>query len=144
MRINPKTDITTRIRGVGLKVTPTRVMVFRHLVQTPHPQSVKDICKGIGAPLDQVTVYRTLAIFVRARLIQRIDLQAGHALYEVADEVHDHHHIVCLSCKRIEDFEGCDFRRIATNALRLSKDFVRIDTHNLELFGLCKKCVSAT
>lgn len=101
-------------------------------------QEVKMGTKGV----DTVTVYRTLEAFKRVGLVAQVDLQLGRALYELKEGKSDHHHIVCVNCKKIEDFTGCDYRPIAQQALKQSKGFTKIINHSLELFGLCTLCAT--
>ena len=51
-----------------------------------------------------------------------------------------HHHIACVNCDTIEDFENKDVEKILEKIGRNSSKFINIKSHSLELFGFCKKC----
>lgn len=127
------------LKSKGLKATESRLALLEMLSKNHAPLSIKDIVKKIGKVADQATVYRMLESFKAAGLVRQIDLQQDFAFYELAD-THDHHHIVCRICGRIEDFLGCDFKSLATKALKQSKKFSAIDQHSLEMFGTCDTC----
>ena len=133
-------DLSNLLRQKGLKATAERKALLGILQQTRRPLSIPAILaqdrQGI---MNQATVYRSLDVFVQAGIARRIDLKADFAYYELADP-QDHHHLVCRSCGRVEDFHGCDFPRLARHALARSKNFRTIEDHSLELFGLCKAC----
>lgn len=127
------------LKSKGLKATESRLALLEILSKNHAPLSIKNIVKKIGKVADQATVYRMLESFQAAGLVRQIDLQQDFAFYEIAD-AHDHHHIVCRLCGRIEDFLGCDFKQLATKALKQSRKFSSIDQHSLEMFGTCDSC----
>lgn len=123
----------------GLKATEQRKAVYAFLLKNHTPTSIKTIhTKLLKTGIDQATVYRVIRSFVDAELVKQIDLGDDQAYYEIVDE-HDHHHVVCVSCKKIADFTGCDITPLISHALSQS-GFVKITNHSLELFGLCQKC----
>lgn len=129
------------LRESGLRATKPRVLILSFLLRTPYPVSVEKVIKAIGGKnLDQATVYRTLESFREANIVTQVNLRHGHADYELKDPKRDHHHIICVSCNKIEDFRGCDYKDIVSRALRQSKDFTSVSDHSLELFGLCRTC----
>jgi len=132
-------DLKNRLKSVGLKATPSRLALLDLLVKNHKPLSIRDILKKIGQKADQATVYRMLESFKNAGLARQVDFQQDFAYFEIADE-HDHHHIVCRACGRIEDFIGCDFEKLAQKALKQTKKFSAIDQHSFEMFGICNSC----
>jgi Fe2+ or Zn2+ uptake regulation protein len=121
----------------NLKATPSRIRLLELFSKSKQPISMKEIIKEIGfKTIDEATIYRTLEVFKEKGLIRQIDFRKDHAYYELANS--DHHHLVCNSCGRIEDFEGC--KELINRVLRRSKQFSKVSQHSLELFGLCKQC----
>lgn len=128
-----------RLRGAGYKATKSRVAVLGILEKNRKPLSVQKIMQALkGSTIDQATVYRTLNTLTRAEMVRRVDLEHGHAHYELRDES-DHHHVVCTICHRIEDVNDCDLRTMTRQALRQSQ-FAEISRHSLEFFGVCRGC----
>ncbi len=134
-------DAALVLHRAGLKATPRRLALLAFIAGAGRPLSVAMMSDGLEGVANAVTVYRALETLCRAGITKRIDFQHGRAYYELAD-TGDHHHIVCTTCARVEDFAGCEAPRIVRNALRKSAGFAKITRHSLELFGICKGCAS--
>jgi len=132
-------DLKKRLKDTGLKATPSRLALLALLEKHHKPMSIKDINQKLGKVADIATVYRMLESFKTAGLARQIDLGQDFAYFEIAD-THDHHHIVCRTCGHIEDFIGCEFKKIAEKAIKQSKKFSNIDQHSFEMFGTCNSC----
>lgn len=142
MRTRTRSELTAIIRQAGQKVTQPRLRVLTLLRKSPYPLSIKKIIEHLGrTAIDPVTVYRVLSAFKRAGIVNQIDFQEDHAYYEFNDTTHDHHHIVCVACRTVQDFVGCEFPTLADKALEQAPDFARITAHSLEFFGLCNACL---
>lgn len=128
------------LHETGLKATPARIAILEVLDSAKYPLSPAKILKQMGrTDIDQATVYRTLNSLRVAGKVRQIDLEHGHAHFEMSGRP-EHHHIVCTNCGKVSDFEGCVTDAMISDALRQAKDFASIDHHALELFGLCKSC----
>lgn len=133
------TELKTRLNTAGLKATPSRIALLSLLEKNHKPLSIREIIKKLNQKVDLATVYRMLESFKKAGLARQVDLQQDFAYFEIADE-HDHHHIVCRTCGKIEDFLGCDFKKMAQKALKQTAKFSSIDQHSFEMFGTCNSC----
>jgi Fe2+ or Zn2+ uptake regulation protein len=129
------------LRDNGFRSTEGRLALLAALARSSKPLPVEVLARQLSTRLDEVNVYRALESFAKAGITRRVDLQHGHAHYEF---VHgdDHHHVVCTGCSKIEDFEGCDYEKLAQKALKQVKEFSRIESHSFELFGLCNTCAT--
>lgn len=127
------------LRSARLKATPGRLALLEVLQKSKKPQGITKIMRALGKNMNRVTVYRALAAMEKAGLVRTVNLEHGHADYELA--LDDHHHLVCTRCGRIEDFDDCGLDKMARKVAKDSKDFARVDRHSLELFGLCKNCL---
>lgn len=142
MKTVPEGELADIIRKAGFRATRPRLLVLSFLKKVTYPVGIKEIVVGVGSKnVDQVTVYRILDAFKKAGVVVQMDFQHGRAYYELKDAKHDHHHIICTGCNKIEDFTGCDYDKLAHKALSQTKGFARVTNHSLELFGLCKACV---
>ncbi len=141
MNKNIETQIIEDIRKSGFRATKTRIALLMFLKKSKYPVDIKQIMIGIGAKnIDQVTVYRILGNFKKAGIVNQLDFKLGKPLFEFKDENHDHHHIVCVECKKVEDFDGCSYKKLASIALKQASQFQTVTSHIIELFGQCKKC----
>ena len=130
------------LRDAGFRSTEGRLALLSRLERTQKLLSVEALARQIGARLNEVNVYRALESFTKAGIVRRVDLQHGHVHYELAHG-DDHHHIVCTSCDRVEDFIGCEYDKLVSTALQQASAFAKVTSHSLELFGLCNTCAKA-
>jgi Fur family ferric uptake transcriptional regulator len=135
-----KDSLAGLIRSAGFRATKPRLLLLSYLQKTKRPQTILEIADALKKDIDQVTVYRIIDAFKNTGLVRELDLKQGRPLYEIADE-HDHHHVVCLGCNRVEDFEGCESEKLAKDALMQTPSFGKITTHSFEFFGFCKACI---
>lgn len=135
MSIRPGTDII--LRDAGVRPTLRRGAIYDALAGTDTPKSAESIHRKVKS--DLVTVYRTLETFVGAGLAREVRFKDDVVRYELAEKRH-HHHLVCTSCDRIDELPYCDVAAIEKQALRASKNFVRVHEHALEFFGTCASC----
>lgn len=133
-------EIKAIIRSMNLRATPARIALIQLLQRTHTPQSIDEFAKQLEhVGMDRATIYRNLVILEGKKLVRQVDLHRDHSYYEWNDHS-DHHHLVCVKCRKIQDFHGCDFEQIEKNALKEALDFSEIIEHSFELFGICKKC----
>ena len=138
-----KNDLTKTLRAAGLKVTPARLAILGVFSPHDHLMSAEQIFQKISGGrtrvhINYVTVYRTLASFVKKGIIKKIDVHRDAAYYELAG--HHHHHVVCTNCGVTESFAVCDVGKISKRLLKKSPLFETINQHSLELFGVCRAC----
>lgn len=135
-------DIETTLRGVGLRVTPGRIALMQVLSAAQYPLSIADILAALKSHrMDEVTVYRAIDSFVKARLVQPVAIDPTKMHYELASKEH-HHHITCEQCGHIEDVHVCAAQSLEKKIMHESKAFASIQRHSFELFGTCLKCAS--
>ena len=128
------------LREAGLKATPGRVALLQFLQSEKKPLTVKEIARGVEAKLDQVTVYRALEALAEKGVLRKVDMRHPHAHYEMVIGRAHHHHLICTKCERVEDVAHCETGDLEYRVLRSAKEFVSIESHALEFYGLCKKC----
>lgn len=125
-----------------LKNTASRRDILEALEREKLPRTVEELHKKLRGTVNEVTLYRALETFMRAGLVQKVELGHSHAHYElIADRKH-HHHAICTSCGLIEDVEVSHSSSLKQEAHRKTKNFSDIHHYSLEFFGLCKKCAS--
>lgn len=127
------------LRKSGYKATLPRLAILQLFKKNRNPLSAQAIIDALPGNTDQATVYRTIKSLKMAGVLRPIDLRHNHAHYELTD-IADHHHLICLSCGRVEDVEHCGIEAMESTILRSSKHFKEIKTHALEFYGICKTC----
>ena len=130
-------QIKKQLAAKGYRLTKPRQEIFEIL--SHEPQSVTEIITRLekkNIKIDKVTVYRTLASFVKLQLVEETQFKNKVSVYELADHEH-HHHVQCEKCGKIEDI--CFDEELLLQTAEKKSSF-QIISHHLEFFGLCKKC----
>jgi Fur family ferric uptake transcriptional regulator len=94
--------------------------------------------------IDRATVYRTLELLKKLRLIDELDLMHLNGekhFYEVKTEV-DHVHLACFECGGIEEFTSPIFERLKAEIARENGFHIRVI--RLEVGGRCRNCCART
>lgn len=87
--------------------------------------------------VSRATLFRALDLLIELGVVERIDLTTGEHAYVACAPAH-HHHLVCSRCGRTADVEDAGVAEAVAEIARRSG--YRIDSHRLELFGLCRHC----
>ena len=140
MKKKTASPFATALRSAGFKATPGRLALLRLLSNSHKPLTVEEIFDA-GIDADQATIYRSLKDLKGANIVRQVDLQHRHAHYELAN-INEHHHLICLSCGKIEDVHHCGIEAMENTVLRSSKHFAEIRQHTLEFYGICKSCAA--
>ena len=120
------------------RITEPRKALLHLLVDSPTPLSAEDAHRQLGSEdYDLVTVYRNLETFEKAGIANRIPTESGKSLYELNEERHHYHHIICRKCHRADKLDICEIEKLETLASDLG--FTEV-THVLELYGVCEDC----
>lgn len=136
-------EIHKSLKQHGLRITAARVSLLAALITAREPKTADELHARMDFA-DLVTVYRSLQSFVAAGLAKEVRFNDSIVRYELSAHTSGHHHhLVCNTCGRVEDVEGCEIESIERSVIKRSKSFKVIKTHALEFFGECKKCVTA-
>jgi Fur family ferric uptake transcriptional regulator len=131
-----------QLRGVSLRVTQPRLAVLTAVDAHPHADT-DSIIAAVRLRLPGVShqaVYDSLHALTEAALLRKIQPAGLVARYEsrVGD---NHHHVVCRSCRRIDDV---DCAVGAAPCMTPSNDHgYAIDETEVIHWGLCPDCAAA-
>lgn len=145
-RVAPFVRVFQRyLREQGLPVTHQREAVAEVVFSTEDHLSVDDITHRLrerGEAAGKATVYRTLDLLVRSRLVAEHDFGEGFKRYEHRlSRQPEHEHLICLGCDRVIEFRSHEVNKIQD---RIQAEFgFRPVRHRLELYGLCATCHEA-
>jgi len=133
-------EIERRLEVKGIRPTAMRNLVLEHLVKQEAAISLADLEKAL-APVDRITVYRTLKTFEEHCLVHSIDDGTGASKYALCKEDcdnfphHDLHvHFYCSSCK-----ETFCLPKTLIPVVSLPKGF-KADEMSLVMKGVCERC----
>jgi len=133
------------LREQGLPVTHQREAVAEVVFSSPEHLSVDDITQRLrerGEAAGKATVYRTLDLLVRSRLVAEHDFGEGFKRYEHRlSRQPQHEHMICLGCDRLTEFRSHEVGKIQDRVL--AEFGFRPVRHRLEIYGLCAACHQA-
>lgn len=136
-------EIEYELSAEGFRTTKLRSALLSIFADQIKPFSVDEITTALGKKklsVHKVTLYRELAVLVKAEVISPIYFHDQIQRYEFVQHKH-HHHVVCTSCGVIADVEIDDELEGQIPAIEKKTKFTLL-RHSLEFFGLCKTCAS--
>jgi len=128
------------LRDAGKRITPQRVLVLEAIREGGEHLDAAEIYRRAREKLDSLslsTVYRTISVLKDVGVIEEVRLGEGHSHYEM-NEGGDHHHMICLGCGKIVEFD-CPFSEGFRTCLGEQHDF-EITAIRLSLQGYCSEC----
>ncbi len=140
----PPNPIIDALDHAGYRLTePRRVVAGLIAEQTGHftAPDLEDVVRDRRLGISRATLFRALDLLTELGLVERLDLPTGEHAYVPCARSH-HHHVVCSVCGRTAEVEDCGVAEAVSEVGRRSG--YRIDSHRLELFGLCRRCQART
>lgn len=132
-------EIRRRFARMGVKATHQRLVIYRELVATREHPSAVAVWERVREEIPTLsldTVYRALASFEAAGLATRVP--TGGERFRYDGDVSPHHHLVCVSCGRIEDVGFPGFSPEAAPVDR--SRWARVIDAQVLIRGLCRSC----
>ena len=90
----------------GRRLTRQRVLLLDLIRQGGHPDAdeLYSRAKAEQPNLSMSTVYRNLQLFAKLEIVEEHHFDNRHSCYEAKTGA-EHHHLICLGCGRIIEFE---------------------------------------
>ena len=120
------------------RMTHQRRMILQKIEELPSHVSaelVYDQLKVTMPELSLSTVYRNLKALADEGKVSVSDLGSG-LVYEKVQPV-PHHHLVCLSCKRVVQL---DHARVQPFFAQIEQTGFQVATNHLCIYGYCEDC----
>lgn len=129
------------------RLTPQREIIIQIFLEHPGEHlSAEDVHRLIHNdqhPIGLATVYRTLELLTGLSVLRCISFGDGRSRYEFnQEELHRHHHMVCLRCGRVEEFAE-DLLEALEGKILEQRGF-RVMDHELKFYGICQYCQKKT
>ena len=141
-------DLRGKLSERGYKMTPQRKEILRIFVEHPdyHHMSAEDVygfLREQDSEIGLATVYRALDLLSKLGILVQVEFGDGCARYELNTSdpnVHQHHHLICIKCKRVIEFEEDLLDDLEADIAK--KSGFRILNHEVKFFGYCKDCLA--
>ena len=137
-------EMLDSVRAHGLRLTPQRLIILSAIADGEGHMNVDEVYRRakLAYPyMDIATVYRTLHLFKKLRLVTEVGM--GDRLhYELTDPNTRHHHMVCQVCGKAFNLSPTYLDEFRT---RLNSEFgFEPDLDNFTVSGVCSECVPAS
>jgi Fur family transcriptional regulator, ferric uptake regulator len=126
------------LKSKGYSLTKPRGIVCA-LLWGNEPLSMHELSERSKGLIDRASLYRTVGLFEKLGLAQRIYIGWKYKI-ELSDVfVHHHHHIHCLHCGKIVAITEADEVEALISNLAKRHNFIAVN-HQLEVRGYCADC----
>lgn len=132
-------DLIKYLKEKGYKVTPQRIAVYEILKNTKEHPSVDTLysrLQPVYPTMSLATVYKSLEVFKELGLVQ--ELNVGEDKFRYDANVHQHPHIICLTCGKVEDVDDEMLFDLVGHVE--SKTGYKLVNQQLYFFGYCPEC----
>jgi Fur family ferric uptake transcriptional regulator len=143
----PQTEIPGRLQAElaarGIRMTEQRRAILKVIETAKQHLDAGQIlrhARRLNAAVDRSTVYRTLELLKRHRMVDELDLMHmdGEAHYYERKLARDHIHMACLRCGKITEFMSEIFDSLKQQLERDCR--FSIVVARLEVGGYCSDC----
>jgi len=122
-------SLKTKFNAQGYRLTPQRQLIFDIFLTLPtshhlSAESLRLLLLERGLAMSLSTIYRILKIMTKMGIIREVELAQSQKYYELNTISTHHHHIVCVQCHQIIEFENnfilqLGLRQVETMGLQL-------------------------
>ncbi len=122
----------------NIKPTFQRVKILEYLINNITHPTVDEVYRVVVQEiptLSKTTVYNTLSLFVKSKILRGIYIEENEVRYDSIME--DHGHFKCTECNKIYDFE-LNVDGLCGN---LIDDKFKVEEKCIYLKGICSNCI---
>lgn len=125
------------------RMTPQRMVILEEVKKDHSHPTADEIFAKVRKKMPKIslaTIYRNLEMLAGCGLIRK--LEPGRPQMRFDGETHDHYHLTCMHCGRLEDsvIDSADQALAGLQYNLKNAHESGIISHRLEFVGLCKKC----
>jgi Fur family transcriptional regulator, ferric uptake regulator len=136
-------SLISEVVGRGFRLTSQRRTLLEIIQQADEhldAATLLRLARERDATVDRATVYRTLGLLKRLRLVDELDLMHlnGEKHYYEAKRDGDHIHLACFECGSIQEFTSPVFERLKDEISH--QNGFNIGVVRLEVGGRCRDC----
>ena len=136
-------SLLEELTSKGVRITAQRralIEVIQEAEEHLDASSLLERARKREPSIDRATVYRTIELFKKLRLVDELDLMHlnGEKHYYEVKTRRDHVHLACYRCGRIEEFASPLFEQLKDEIASQNCFAVRVT--RLEVGGICAAC----
>lgn len=141
-------DLRGKLSENHYKMTPQRKEILQIFIENENDhhlsaEEVYDVLKKKDFDFGLATIYRNVELLSSLGILSRVNFDDGRTRYELNSsdpKIHQHHHLICLKCKKIIEFEE-DLLDNLEGVIKKKSGF-EIVNHEVKFFGYCSDCKS--
>ncbi len=107
MKKNKIDTLNKVLQSEGLRYTNQRQAIWDEIRNSQKHRDAEEIFAEIkrnGVQVSRATVYRTIDVLVKNKLVRKMDVGDGRSLYEFRNKNEHHDHMICLKTGDIIEF----------------------------------------
>jgi Fur family ferric uptake transcriptional regulator len=132
------------LAGQGLRSTGQRDAILKTFLESGQHLSAEELyvrVKRTRPGIGYATIYRTLKLLAETGLVEERRFEDGFTRFEYKNKDAHHDHLICTRCGAIIEFENESIEALQHDVAR--KKGFKVQSHKLELYGLCEGCSSS-
>lgn len=134
--------LENRLSSHNYKLTNQRKDILKVLSENSHKhfnaEELYSQVKKINPDVGLATIYRSLEIFSELNIVHQLDFDNNYKRYELTEDNQHHHHLICLDCGKIIEFNDYVLEEFET---KLEEEYdCKIIDHRIKFYGQCKEC----
>ncbi|HTS69715.1 MAG TPA: Fur family transcriptional regulator [Terriglobia bacterium] len=136
-------NLIRQVASQGFRLTRQRRVLIETLQESgEHLDAAKllELARERDPAIDRATVYRTLEILKKLRLIDELDLMHlnGEKHYFEPKRKRGHCHLACFRCGAILEYSSPGFEALKAEIAR--ENSFQVEVVRLEVGGVCGRC----
>lgn len=146
MRLIHRNPLLKQVASSGVRLTRQRRALIEALQGAEEhvdAAALLELARKRDPQIDRATVYRTLDVLKKLRLIDELDLMhlEGEKHYFEPRTIRDHCHLACFRCGSIVEYTSPGFEALKTEIATVNS--FQVDVIRLEVGGVCRHCREA-
>ncbi|MGM0419625.1 MAG: Fur family transcriptional regulator [Bacillota bacterium] len=139
-------DLMARYKNIlaenQYKLTSQRKAILKVLIQNKDKhfsaEELYEEVKKINPEMGLATVYRNLELFCRLDITHMLEFDSNFKHYELVFSEDHHHHLICVNCNKIIEFNDDDLISFEN---RLAREYnFEMKDHYIKFYGYCEDC----
>ena len=135
--IKPIDILNQYLEEQGLRKTAERNIIIDEIYKINDHFDIEELFKIISKKhkISKATVYNTIELLNKLELVKKHSFNDTKIVYERSLNKKQHNHLICVKCKKIQEFCDPRLQNIIDSAESLLK--FKISKHSLNFYGHC-------
>lgn len=128
-----------QLKQHGYSATKSRLLVFGAFTETHNPVTMAQLIKKLHNDVDRASIYRIIDVFEKTGVVSRLQIGWKYKLELTDIFQRHHHHMTCTNCGATISFHETSQLEAELELISKNARF-KLQSHSLELIGLCESC----